>query len=49
MKIFHKFKKNLKEDIYGLVVAGIIVLQLGLRWVAVSGFGPLTGIYSYYT
>jgi hypothetical protein len=24
-------------------------LQLGLPWVAVLGFGPLTGIYSNYT
>jgi hypothetical protein len=49
MKIFHEFKKSLKEDIYGVVTAGIIALQLGLPWVAVLGFGPLTGIYSNYT
>jgi SulP family sulfate permease len=47
MKIFHGFnKKFIKGDIYGGVTAGIIALPLGLAWGAVSGLGPLTGIYS---
>ena len=47
IKIFHGFdKKFIKGDIYGGVTAGIIALPLGLAWGAVSGLGPLTGIYS---
>jgi len=47
MKIFHGFNiKFIKGDIYGGITAGIIALPLGLAWGAVSGLGPLTGIYS---
>lgn len=46
-KIFHGFDhKFIKGDIYGGVTAGIIALPLGLAWGAVSGLGPLAGIYS---
>ena len=47
LKIFHGFDhKFIKGDIYGGVTAGIIALPLGLAWGAVSGLGPLAGIYS---
>ena len=47
LKIFHGFdRKFIKGDIYGGVTAGIIALPLGLAWGAVSGLGPLAGIYS---
>ena len=47
MKIFHGFNiKFIKGDIYGGITAGVIALPLGLAWGAVSGLGPLTGIYS---
>jgi SulP family sulfate permease len=46
-KMFHGFDKNfIKGDLYGGVTAGIIALPLGLAWGAVSGLGPLAGIYS---